>query len=260
MVTILGLNLEQRIMIMTFYNKRENQTAFAMGIKHGVPIALGYFAVAFTLGIVARNAGVTALQSMIISATNSASAGEYVGFTLIGEKATYIELAVMTLVANARYILLSCALSQKFSENMKLIHRFLLGLFVTDEIFGISIAYPNKLNPFYTYGAAAISVPAWSIGTYLGVVMGNLLPSNVVSALSVGLYGMFIAIIIPPSKKDKTIASLVIIAMVISYLSSRIPQIASISSGTRIIFITVIISSLAALLFPVNDEEKKEAE
>lgn len=236
-----------------------NKTAFLTGMKHGIPIALGYFAVAFTLGIVAKKAGVTALQSMIVSATNAASAGEYVGFTLIGEKAAYIELAIMTLVANARYMLLSCALSQKFSDKMKNIHRFLLGCFITDEIFGISISVPGKLNPFYTYGAAAISVPAWSVGTYLGVVMGNILPKNVVSALSVGLYGMFIAIIIPPSKKDKKIASLVVISMVASYLSARIPLIASISSGTRIIFITVVISSVAALLFPIKEERKDEA-
>ena len=239
--------------------EHNNKTAFLMGIKHGVPIAMGYFAVAFTLGIVAKKAGVTALQSMIVSATNSASAGEYVGFTLIGANAAYIELAVMTLVANARYILLSCALSQKLSEKMHGIHRFLLGCFITDEIFGISVSVPGKLNPFYTYGAAAISIPAWSIGTYLGVVMGNLLPENVVSALSVGLYGMFIAIIIPPSKQNKIIASLVIIAMLVSYLSARLPAVASISSGTRIILITVIISSVAAILFPVKDEKKEAA-
>ena len=244
---------------MSIEMEHNNKTAFLMGIKHGVPIAMGYFAVAFTLGIVAKKAGVTALQSMIVSATNAASAGEYVGFTLIGANAAYLELAIMTLVANARYILLSCALSQKLSEKMHGIHRFLLGCFITDEIFGISVSVPGKLNPFYTYGAAAISVPAWSIGTYLGVVMGNLLPENVVSALSVGLYGMFIAIIIPPSKKDKIIASLVIIAMLVSYLSSRVPAVASVSSGTRIILITVIISSAAAILFPVSDEKKEAA-
>ena len=239
--------------------EHDNKIAFSMGIKHGIPIALGYFAVAFTLGIQARKAGVTAMQSMIVSATNAASAGEYVGFTLIGENAAYIELAIMILVANARYMLLSCALSQKLSDTMHSMHRFLLGCFITDEIFGISVTVPGKLNPFYTYGAAAISIPAWSIGTYLGVVMGNILPSNVVSALSVGLYGMFIAIIIPPSKKERIIAVLVVISMAISYLSARLPAVASISSGTRIIVITVVISSVAAILFPIRDNDKEVA-
>ena len=232
-----------------------NSQAFRKGIQHGIPIALGYFAVAFTLGIVAKKAGVTALQSFVVSATNSASAGEYVGFTLIGENAAYIELAIMTLVANARYLLLSCALSQKFSSDIRFIHRLIVGWFVTDEIFGISISVPGRLNPFYTYGAAAISIPAWSIGTYLGVVMGNVLPPNIVSALSVGLYGMFIAIIIPPSKKDKIIAMLVVISMVVSYIATRVTLFAAISPGTRTIFITVVISTVAAILFPRREKE-----
>ncbi len=232
-----------------------NISSFKKGIRDGIPIALGYFAVAFTLGIVARNSGISAPLSAIFSATCISSTGEYVGFTLIGEQAAYLEIAIMTLVANARYLLLSCALSQKFSPTMNFIHRFFIGIFVTDEIFGISISCKESLNPFYPYGAAAISVPAWAIGTALGVIMGNVLPANIVSALSVGIYGMFIAIIVPPAKENKIIAAFVVIAMIISYLSSRIPSIASISSGTRIIVITIVISSIAALLFPVKDKE-----
>jgi len=239
--------------------KNNNRIAFANGLRDGIPIALGYFAVAFTLGIVAKKAGITAIQSALFSATCISSTGEYVGFVLIGEKAAYLEIAIMTLVANARYLLLSCALSQKLSEKMRFIHRLFVGIFVTDEIFGISIACKEELNPFYPYGAAAISVPAWALGTVLGVLMGEILPGNIVSALSVGIYGMFIAIIVPPAKENKVIASFVVLAMVISYLSSRIPAIASISSGTRIIAITVIISSIAAILFPVKDKKEETA-
>lgn len=239
--------------------EKNNRLAFAAGLKDGIPIALGYFAVAFTLGIVARNAGISALTSALFSATCISSTGEYVGFTLIGENAAYIEIAIMTLVANARYLLLSCALSQKFSDKMRFIHRFFIGIFVTDEIFGISIACKESLNPFYPYGAAAISVPAWALGTALGVMMGNVLPGNVVSALSVGIYGMFIAIIVPPSKENKIIAAFVVIAMIASYLSSRIPAIATVSSGTRIIIITVVISSIAAIMFPVKDSKEETA-
>lgn len=232
-----------------------NKLAFRKGMQDGIPIALGYFAVAFTLGIAARNAGVTAIQSFVISMTNVSSTGEYVGFTGIADQVTYIETALMILIANARYLLLSCSLSQKFSSSMRFIHRLAFGFCVTDEIFGISIAYPEKLNPLYTYGAAIISIPAWSIGTALGVMMGNILPANVVSALSVGLFGMFIAIIIPPAKKDKIVAVLVVISMIVSYVSARLPLFDSISSGTKIIIITVAISSIAAIAFPRKDEE-----
>ena len=230
------------------------KTAFTNGIRDGIPIALGYFAVSFTLGIAAKNAGFTPLQAMIVSFTNNASAGEFAGFTLISAGAGYIELAAMIFVANARYLLMSCALSQKLSPDTPLIHRLLIGYDVTDEIFGICINSPGKLNPFYAYGAMSVAIPGWSIGTFLGVLMGNILPLNIVNALSVGLFGMFIAIIIPPARKNKIIAGLVAISMALSFVFSKLPVIYTIPSGTRIIILTVLLSAAAALIFPVKEE------
>lgn len=235
--------------------KPENRTCFLQGVCDGIPIALGYFAVSLTLGITAKNAGLTALQALFASLTNHASAGEFIGFTLIAAAASYLELCIMEAVANARYLLMSCALSQKLSSDTSLLHRLILGFFVTDEIFGVSISVPGKLNPFYTYGVISVASPGWVIGTYLGVILGNILPLRAVSALSVGLYGMFIAIFIPPARKSKVIAGLVTICFCASLIFSKIPFFAQISSGIRIIFLTVIISLAAAILFPVEDED-----
>lgn len=232
----------------------DKKTWFQKGLKDGIPIALGYFAVSFTLGITAKNAGLTALQAMLASFTLNASAGEFAGFTLIAAGASYIEVAVMEFVANARYLLMSCALSQKLSPDTPLWQRLLIGYDVTDEIFGISVAVPGKLHPYYTFGAIAIAVPGWSFGTYFGVLMGNVLPPNVVSALSVGLYGMFIAIIIPPARKSKIIAGVVAFSMAASFAFAKLPLISGISSGVRTIILTVVISALAALLFPVKED------
>lgn len=230
---------------------------FRKGLKDGIPITFGYFAVSFTLGITAKNAGLTALQAMLTSFTLNASAGEFAGFTLIAAGASYLEVALMEFVANARYLLMSCALSQKLSPDTPLLHRLLIGYDVTDEIFGISIAVPGKLNPYYTFGAILIAIPGWSIGTYLGVVMGNILPANIVSALSVGLYGMFIAIIIPPARKSKIIAGIVVISMTASFAFAKLPYISSVSSGMRTILLTVVISALAALLFPIKEDSNE---
>ena len=234
-----------------------NSTSYWLkkGIHNGMPIALGYLAVSFTLGIAAKNAGLTALQAALASITCHASAGEFAGFTLIAALAAYTEIAVMELIINARYFLMSCALSQKFDKNMKFFHRLIIGWFVTDEIFGLSVSVPEKLNPFYTYGIAFVASPGWVIGTCLGVILGNALPANVVSALSVGLYGMFLAIIIPPSRQNKTIALLVVISMTASFIFTYAPILSSIASGTRIIILTVAISLIAAILFPVKEEQ-----
>ena len=236
-----------------------NSTSYWLkkGIHNGMPIALGYLAVSFTLGIAAKNAGLTALQAALASITCHASAGEFAGFTLI---AAYTEIAVMELIINARYFLMSCALSQKLDNKMPFFHRLIMGLFVTDEIFGLTVSVPEKLNPAYMYGMVLVASPAWVLGTYFGVLFGNILPANIVSALSVGLYGMFIAIIIPPARKNHIIAGVVAISMIISCIFSYAPVISSISSGTRIIILTVIISLAAAILFPVKEENARSAD
>ena len=235
-----------------------SRRVFCDGMRDGFPIALGYFAVAFSLGIAARHAGFTPMQGFWASLLNNASAGEYAAFTLIAAKATYWEVAVITLIANARYLLMSCALAQKFTPETPFFHRFLIGYDVTDELFGITIARPGPLNPWYTYGAILLAAPAWASGTALGIVAGNLLPLRAVSALSVALYGMFLAIIIPPARKSRVVAALVAISFFLSFVCNYLPGISSLSDGTRTILLTVLISSAAALLFPVKQEADHE--
>lgn len=241
------------------FSFKSNKKEILLGMKDGLPIGLGYFAVAFSLGVIAREAGLDAFQGFIASALCSASAGEYVGFTLIGANAAYIEVALATFVANARYMLMSCALSQKMSPDMPFIHRPLSAMYITDELFGISIARKGSFNPWYHYGGSIVAVPMWSVGTACGIIAGNILPVSVVSALSVALYGMFMAVFIPPAKKDKIIAALVVISFVLSFVASKLPVVSDISEGTRTIILTVVISAVAALIFPKKDEEESES-
>ena len=232
-----------------------SRKVFCEGIRDGVPIALGYFAVSFSLGIAARKAGFTPFQRFLASLLNNASAGEYAAFALIMSGASYFQVAVITLIANARYLLMSCALAQRFAPGTPFWHRLLIGYDVTDELFGITIARPGSLHPCYTYGAILLAAPAWASGTALGIVAGNLLPLRAVSALSVALYGMFLAIIIPPARKDKVVAVLVAISFALSFACNYLPGILALSDGTRTILLTVLISSAAAVLFPVKDQE-----
>ena len=228
---------------------------FLEGMRDGVPIGLGYFAVAFSLGIVARNAGLTPIQGFIASFFCVASAGEYALFTSIQASAAFLEIALITLVVNARYLLMSTALTQHFDPKTPLIHRFLIGFGITDEVFGITIARPGYINPVYNYGALLVAIPLWSLGTSLGIIAGNFLPARVVSALSVALYGMFLAIIVPPAKKNIVIMISVLISFAASYAFSIIPVVKELSGGTRTIILTVVISSIVALVKPIPEDE-----
>ena len=237
----------------------ENRRWYGKGIRDGIPIALGYFAVAFTLGIAAKKAGFTPLQAFVSSFTTNASAGQYAGIALIQAGAGLAEIAIMEAVANARYLLMSASLSQKFSPDTPFIHRLLVGYDVTDEIFGISVTVPGYLNPFYSYGAMTMALPGWALGAMLGVLFGTILPPRVVSALGVGVYGMFIAIIVPPARRSRVIAGVVLVSAAVSFALDRIALFAALSAGVRTILMTVLLSAAAALLFPVKTDTEAGA-
>ena len=244
-------------------NKEKSRPSYAVGagfkegLRDGIPIALGYFAVAFSLGFMARKVGMNAFQGFLSSFLNHASAGEYAEFTVIESAAPYWEMALIILVTNARYLLMSCALSQRLSPDMGLLHRILVGFSITDEIFGIAIGRKGDVNPWYNYGAMAIAFPCWATGTALGITAGNILPSMVVGALSVALYGMFIQIVIPVAKKNRVILGAVLVSYLLSFLAEKF--LANLSGSMRTILLTVLISAVAALLFPVKDEEGEAA-
>ena len=233
-----------------------SRKAFLEGLRDGIPIGLGYFAVSFSLGIFAKKVGFNAFQGFLASLLNLASAGEYALFDCAAAGAGILETSFVTLVVNARYMLMGCALSQKFSRDTPFFHRFLVGFPLSDELFGIAISRPSPLAPEYSYGAFLFAVPCWSFGTAAGVLAGNVLPDFVVNALSVSLYGMFLAIIVPSAKKDKVLSLAVLSSFALSFLFSVLPLLKSMSSGMKTIILTVLISAVLAKIKPVYDDAK----
>jgi len=236
-------------------NHKSNMKIFSEGLRDGLPIGLGYLAVSFSLGIAARNAGLNPFQGFLASLLTIASAGEYAAFAVIAAAGSYLEMALTILVTNIRYLLMSCALSQKFDEKTAFIHRFFVGFGITDEIFGATIARPGRLDPLYSYGCMTAAVPCWAVGTMLGIIAGNILPLRIVSALSVALYGMFIAVVVPPARTSRPIALIVVVSFVLSLIASLAPVIRSWSGGMRTVVLTLSIASAFALIFPVKEEE-----
>ena len=224
------------------------------GLKHGLPIGLGYFAVAFSLGITARGAGISPLQGWIASILNHASAGEYALYALIGARAAVWEIAAVIFVTNIRYLLMSAALSQRMAPEAGFLRRLITGFCITDEIFGLAVASPGAVSCAYLWTAFILADLMWAAGTLCGILAGNILPANVVTALSVAIYGMFLAIIIPPARKNKIVAGLVIVSFAFSFAANRL--LPSLSEGMRTVILTVGLSAVAAALFPRKDEEE----
>lgn len=236
-----------------------NSHQFHCGLKDGVPIGLGYLAVSFTFGIMARGAGLTTLQSVVMSFTNLTSAGQFAALGIIQAGAPFMEMAMAQLIINLRYCLMSCSLSQKLSADMPFFHRFFISYGVTDEIFGVSVCRPGCLSPFYSYGLICVAVPGWTLGTLLGAVSGELLPARLLSALNVALYGMFLAVVIPPAKTSRIHTGVILASMALSLVFAHVPFLAGLSSGFKIILLTILIAGAAAILFPVKEDNEHES-
>ena len=230
------------------------RTFFRQGMKDGIPIALGYLAVSFSFGILAVKAGLSAGQAVLMSALNVTSAGQFASLSIIAASGSYVELALSQLIINLRYCLMSFSLSQKFDPKGRPVHRYLAAFGNTDEIFALSSAAEGYVSPWYIYGMMAVAIPGWLLGTALGAVAGNILPVRVLSALGVALYAMFCAIIVPPAKENKILAGIILFSMLSSLAFAVLPLLRDISSGTRVILLTVGIAALAAALFPRKED------
>lgn len=224
------------------------------GLRDGIPICFGYFAVSFAFGILAVESGCSIFESVLISFTNLTSAGQFAGLTVIAQAGTLLEMALTQLVINARYMLMSIALSQKVDSGFRGIWRWILGFGITDEIFAVAIQRDEPIAKSYFGGLMFLPVIGWTSGTFFGAFLGNVLPEILTNALGIALYGMFIAVVVPKSVEDKQVSAVVLLAVAISVLLKYVPVFAGISSGFAIIICAVIASAAGAVLFPVEEE------
>lgn len=234
---------------------KENNS-FMKGIKDGLPICIGYFAVSFAFGISAARSGLSWLEALLISMTNLTSAGQVAGTPVIAGGGTLVELAVSQLVINSRYALMSVAVSQKLGKSVGLPHRFLIAFGITDEVFAVSVSNEKNVGKRYMYGLILTPWLGWSLGTLCGALADNLLPAVVISSLGVAIYGMFIAIVVPVMKTERPVALCVLLAVAISCLFRYVPVLQVVPNGFVIIICAVIASALFAFLAPVAGEEE----
>ena len=238
--------------------KRQQCGAFGRGLFDGVPIALGYLSVSFGFGISAVNGGLSPLASILISLTNLTSAGQLAGLTIIMTGGTLIEMALAQLVINIRYFLMSLSLSQRLDTSFTLRHRLLAAFGITDEIFGVASSQKEPTVPRYMYGLILFPLIGWTLGTTLGALAGSILPDSVKYALGIAIYGMFVAIVVPPAKRDRGVLVGVLIAIGISCALAYLPLFSFITEGFSIIVSALIAATVAALLFPIPAEEASE--
>ena len=232
-----------------------NWNEYRTGVQRGLPVGMGYFSVSFGFGAMAVSQGVGVLHSALISATNLTSAGQFAGLTLIVAQAGLWEMILTMLVINSRYSLMSLALSQRMGQRIGVLSRLLVAFFNTDEIFALAMARVEPLTVPFLLGLGTLPFIGWTGGTICGAMAGSLLPGNIQAALGVMLYGMFIAIVVPPAKKERQILVAVVLALILSCLFAWLPQLKAVSAGISIVICTAVAAAVCAVLFPIADEE-----
>lgn len=232
--------------------------SFLKGITDGLPICLGYLSVSFAFGIFATESGMTLIETLLISMTNVTSAGQLAAVPIMAAGGSLAELALAQLVINLRYALMSVSLSQKLDKNVSLFDRFIIAFVNTDEVFAVAAGKEGSVGKRFLYGLILTPYIGWSLGTFIGAGAGQILPTAVTSALGIAIYGMFIAIVIPPAKKNRATALCVLAAVVLSCAFAYIPGLNQIPDGFTIIICAVLASSLFAILSPISVAEEAE--
>ena len=236
-----------------------NWNEYSLGVRRGMPVGVGYLSVSFGFGTLAASQGIRVLDAFLISATNVTSAGQFAGLTLMLAGAGLWEVILTQLIINSRYALMSLALSQRMGEKIGLIPRLLVAFMNTDEIFALAMSRKKPLRGPYLLGLGLLPFLGWTAGTVLGALAGSVLPEAIRTALGVMLYGMFIAIVIPPAKKERPVLAAVLIALVCSCLLDWVPVFEKVSAGIAIVICTVLAAGICAALFPISEEEAEGA-
>lgn len=230
---------------------------FKTGVKHGIPICLGYIPVSFTFGLMAVSAGIPKWTAILISLTNLTSAGQFAGITLISAGSAYFELGLTVFIINLRYMLMSLSISQKIDTKINTLQRMLFSFGITDETYVVSSLQPKKLSSSYMFGLISLPILGWNLGTILGVFISDLLPVTLQNAMGIALYGMFIALIIPPARKERKVLIIIAIAVTIMCLFRYVPIFSGISNGFRIIISSVAAAAAGAYFFPNKPAEEE---
>lgn len=193
-----------------------NNNSFVKGLKAGISIAIGYFPIALTFGLLAKTSGLSIIEATAMSIFVYAGASQYMSLTLITKGVDPILIVLNTFVVNIRHFLMTAALNEKMHSEK----RWVKGIYafgITDESFSVlATQKEGKIHTSFAFGVALIAYSSWVVFTAVGHIIGANLPAFLTAAMSIALYAMFVGLLVPSMRDSRKVVMLALIAAIIN--------------------------------------------
>lgn len=185
------------------------------GAKAAVPLIIGFIPIAMTFGIMAKATNISIIDCFLFSAIVFAGASQFMALNLISMGVGTGEIILTTLLVNFRHFLMSASLATRLAKDAKRWIPF-IAFWVTDESFSVASFKEGEVSKEFMLVLQFLSYIAWVGGTVLGYLVGGILPQDLRTSMGVGLYAMFIAILVPQAKKSIEVMALACMSGVVN--------------------------------------------
>lgn len=215
------------------------------GFISAMPMIIGYFPIAMAFGLLAKNTQLNFRDTTLFSAMVFAGASQFMALDLIAAGVSFGSIILATFLLNLRHVVMSASLSLRLKD-VKRSYLPLIAFGITDESFSVASFRKEKLTVAYVLVLFFTSYGSWLLGTLAGYLVGGILPVSLQSSLSIGLYAMFVGILIPEIKGSRNILYLAIISAIIYSLTYYTGVL---HSGWDIILAIVVSSVVGVFIF-----------
>ncbi|PLT27717.1 AzlC family ABC transporter permease [Peribacillus deserti] len=211
-------------------------SSFRRGLQEGTSIAIGYFPIAITFGLIAKSTGLTLTETVLMSLIVFAGASQYMALNLLTLGTGIYEIILTTFIVNIRHFLMSASLNE-IAEDDHLLKKAGYAFGITDETFSVASMNNKEVTTGYMYGVNGISYASWVVSSGLGFIFGAALPQVLQESMSIALYAMFIGLLVPSLKGN---AKVVMLSLTAACLNSAFTLSHVLSTGWSIVASTLL--------------------
>lgn len=203
--------------------QKATREQFFRGLKAGVPVMFGFIPVAIAYALSARQAGFSALETILMSLMVYAGSSQMMAVGMLSTGSAMGPIVLATFLLNLRHFIMSTYVMRELPEKTRLPQRLLSAFCITDEGFAVFSAQKdeNRTMPFFA-GLAVITYLSWVGGSAIGAFASGLIPQTLLNSFNIALYAMFIALLAPGLSGKPKLCLLVLFTAALSALLGRL--------------------------------------